>query len=644
MSSIQVRTTLSGLRASAVVGGSNASCPDLTQMVAASSADETVEAIEALTDEAKKDEIRDEVGYTLQERIHQSTDPELITALNAESRTDEVVRDATVADTITGIEAKSEADQDLIFEAVCPAPEPAIIRNTENTLLAEVDAGDTYIVPDGILRDTAGNQIGLAPAGAIEIVDDSDIKNSLGTIIATVKAENEVTLADFVVRNSAGEQVDTSPAGTEGFAPSATINRFNGTQTSVKSGGTFNEATLTEVIADDTSTPAAIIAATNADLKTIPFITEATPAQIDAGTDAKTVDGRMDVIREMTGTASAVIASDVATIATQSINCRNFGLNTDNIFRRIRVSSNLDTSSVKFIYPAGSGIEYGFPFTRPAGENFEVQFRALTAAPCTFELESENVRRATTYIIGDFDPSTTAILAAMTTEPSNLYKLALDDFVRYLKDPIQTVPVWDKAIRIWLPGTQYADGADINLKNPSGTRLVAIGGPTFSSGRGWATNGTTHSIATGFNPSTQGGGIYLANDASVLIYVLSYTASGNYFVTAVQGSNNVTMRATGSTALNYNGTNNATLSATMSTGMWSIGLKSNVMKVWKNAGVVVSTRSDVTTGVIPNINMTLQTAACEIPFAVVGPCWTDAEVAYWNTGINNYLDAIGTLI
>lgn len=82
--------------------------------------------------------------------------------------------------------------------------------------------------------------------------------------------------------------------------------------------------------------------------------------------------------------------------------------------------------------------------------------------------------------------------------------------------------LWTKADAIYVLATQNTTSARLNLKSSSFS-LTAMNSPTFTIDRGYAGNGTTSYLDTGFNPSTAGG-VFTQNSASMGVWP---TIAGN---------------------------------------------------------------------------------------------------------------------
>lgn len=88
--------------------------------------------------------------------------------------------------------------------------------------------------------------------------------------------------------------------------------------------------------------------------------------------------------------------------------------------------------------------------------------------------------------------------AAMTVQPDATRKGQLDTLIAGLK----TDGVWTKLQALWLVGSHDAQAARVNARSPGTFDLTATNSPTFTTDRGYETNGSTSYLDTNYVPST----------------------------------------------------------------------------------------------------------------------------------------------
>lgn len=120
----------------------------------------------------------------------------------------------------------------------------------------------------------------------------------------------------------------------------------------------------------------------------------------------------------------------------------------------------------------------------------------------------------TTLTTGTSDTSFDDLMAAASVAPSNLRKGYIARFI----GAVYVAGVWAKRDAIWVWGAHDAQFGRLNWKNPSLFACSEVNSPTFTTDRGYAGNGTTSYIDTGWDPANNGSK-WLQNDAQIDVYV-----------------------------------------------------------------------------------------------------------------------------
>jgi hypothetical protein len=126
--------------------------------------------------------------------------------------------------------------------------------------------------------------------------------------------------------------------------------------------------------------------------------------------------------------------------------------------------------------------------------------RALIVRDSTV-ISTSNTETKTIDAVSDYETESEAIFAAFTTPPDDTRKGHIDTFVAALK----TAGVWAKLDILYVFAAADSQAAGINWKNPGTYDASQINSPAFTADRGFASNGTSSHINTGFTPSTAGG-------------------------------------------------------------------------------------------------------------------------------------------
>src|SRR5215213_2374639 len=106
------------------------------------------------------------------------------------------------------------------------------------------------------------------------------------------------------------------------------------------------------------------------------------------------------------------------------------------------------------------------------------------------------------YILGvAYEAETTAIVAAMTSAPDATRQGQINTLVAALK----TAGVWTKMDVLYILAAHHEQAGRVNWKNPGTLTASLISTPTFTTDRGYTSNGTSTSLNTGYNPVTFSG-------------------------------------------------------------------------------------------------------------------------------------------
>ncbi len=120
------------------------------------------------------------------------------------------------------------------------------------------------------------------------------------------------------------------------------------------------------------------------------------------------------------------------------------------------------------------------------------------------------------------DADTRALRAAMTVPPPPGRLWQIDQTIRQLKSH----GIWQKLDVLWVMASHDAQAARLNWKAPASFALTEVNSPTFTADRGYAGNGSTSYLNTGWNPATNGVN-YTLNSASLGAYINGGTDAAN---------------------------------------------------------------------------------------------------------------------
>lgn len=100
----------------------------------------------------------------------------------------------------------------------------------------------------------------------------------------------------------------------------------------------------------------------------------------------------------------------------------------------------------------------------------------------------------------DFADETGALLSAMTTEPDDTRKTLIDTTIKALK----TAGIWAKLDTLYFLAAHNAQAARLNWKSPGTFTLSPVNSPTFTTDTGYASDGSTSYLNSGYIPNTHG--------------------------------------------------------------------------------------------------------------------------------------------
>ncbi|AKF13575.1 putative YapH protein [Sinorhizobium phage phiN3] len=196
------------------------------------------------------------------------------------------------------------------------------------------------------------------------------------------------------------------------------------------------------------------------------------------------------------------------------------------------------------------------------GDSVTVSVTATNAAGST---------EATSNAIGPIEASAAysgeavALFAAMTVQPSDTRKTAIDNMIVALKN----ANVWNKmdAIQVYMAHDQQA--SLLNWKNPATFTGTLNGTPTFTADAGVATNTSSSWINTGYNPAT-GGSQYVQDSASFIVDVLVGVTNASSLAGFHDGSKGTTIAPSTGTfvSMRINQASAVTINNTQPTGFF----------------------------------------------------------------------------
>jgi len=140
----------------------------------------------------------------------------------------------------------------------------------------------------------------------------------------------------------------------------------------------------------------------------------------------------------------------------------------------------------------------------------------------------------TTLTTGTSDTDFDNLIAAASVAPSDLRKGYVARFIGAL----YAASVWTKIDVMWVLAAHDEQFGRLNWKSPSTFTLTAVNSPTFTTDRGFAGNGSTSYLDTGWDAATNGSQ-YTRDNAHVMSY--ARTAGSNSASFGAFNSNNISV-------------------------------------------------------------------------------------------------------
>lgn len=243
------------------------------------------------------------------------------------------------------------------------------------------------------------------------------------------------------------------------------------------------------------------------------------------------------------------------------------------------------------------------------------------------------------------DADVAALIRRMTLAPVPGRRAAMSRFVRALK----RTGVWDKMDVLYVFAAHDAQAARLNWKGNSAYDATAVNSPTFTVDQGYAGDGATSYLNTGWAPSA--GVNYLQDSATVFGWSRTAAAeagTGNYWIgTATSADVRVTPRTSADVyAYRINQATSSGPANTDGSGLFAVSRSGAAATQSYRNGAAIGSAGNVASAarsaVAINIgrgNSTFSPAQCAAMGA--GANLNSTEHAALYTALNTYLTAVG---
>jgi hypothetical protein len=243
------------------------------------------------------------------------------------------------------------------------------------------------------------------------------------------------------------------------------------------------------------------------------------------------------------------------------------------------------------------------------------------------------------------------LVAAMSVEPDDTRKAHIDTTVGSLK----SAGIWAKLDRLWMLAAHDSQAARLDWITASNS-LSAINSPTFTADAGYASDGSTSYLNSGFIPATHGVN-YLLDSASMFGLVMdNYTAGSHRVMGSADASGSVYVEPFRATTFAFRSTIHAGTSFSSTArphghGVKAVNRSASTTSHAYDEGVEIVSSSVASTGrpavaVLilgwsSNGTATLfMPANIKIGVAGLGGSLNSTEHATLNTILNDYIDGL----
>jgi hypothetical protein len=253
---------------------------------------------------------------------------------------------------------------------------------------------------------------------------------------------------------------------------------------------------------------------------------------------------------------------------------------------------------------------------------------------------------------GGFEAEAAKLFARFTTAPTGARKTLINNLIRSLKQ----AGIWSKLDAFYVMAAADAQAAQRNWIADQ-YNLTPTNSPTFTADRGYAGNGTSSYLATGFTPSSAPSPKLVQNSASLGVWSRTNNAVDCTDLGSRSGGNDCTMLCRNASALFLNRVNVVSGNGNNPANSSSLGLMTAVradasnLATYGNASLLGSgavASAGVSTlpfsiGARNDNGVFNSYSTREYATAFYGASLTAADVAALYTALNTYLTAVGAV-
>jgi len=253
-------------------------------------------------------------------------------------------------------------------------------------------------------------------------------------------------------------------------------------------------------------------------------------------------------------------------------------------------------------------------------------------------------------LLPSYDVDAKALFARMTTAPTSTRKRLISNLIRALK----VAGVYDKLDVLYVLAAHDGQAARLNWKADA-YNLTAVNSPTFTADRGYAGDGATTNLTTGWIPSSNGVN-FVQDSASFGIWSRTARAAASAAQLggngAAGGKVNLFTRFSGDLAfarVNENPEGGSVSNASSDGFISADRAAAGARKTYRNGSSLGSTSQSSTT--VPTVEMYLSSvnnngtpatrSTDQLAAAFFGGSLGDAGHSAFYTALNTYMTAVG---
>jgi hypothetical protein len=253
--------------------------------------------------------------------------------------------------------------------------------------------------------------------------------------------------------------------------------------------------------------------------------------------------------------------------------------------------------------------------------------------------------RRVTVLSPAFAPDTVSLLNRMTTAPGAARRRLIDTCIRALI----ASGIWAKLDILYVLAAHDAQAARLNWKAPGSFTLTATNAPTFTSDRGYAGDGSTSYLDTGWAPATNGVN-YTQDSAAYGVWSLTsaQSAAGTFGTRTSTDARAILRNASDQLKYTINSATQTTIANTDASGLFVVSRSAAAVTQSYRNGAALGAAGSGTSAALSAVNFGVGEAGAafssyQVAAAFTGGNLSAAEQASLYTALQAFLHALGAV-